>query len=85
VAAENEITKRIFFPKHPELIPVGQSEEHLVMEAGWNHGFNVGDMLVGIPYHICPTVALYEKVYVVENNLQGDIWRNLARDRYLTQ
>jgi len=81
VAAENDITKRIFFPDHPTLIPIGQSEEHLVMEAGANHGFQVGDTLIGIPYHICPTVALYEKVYVVENNQVCGEWPITARTR----
>ncbi len=85
VAAENEIGKRIYFPKWPDLIPIGQSEEHLVMDAGANHGFKVGDVLIGIPYHICPTVALYEKVFVVENNQIIGEWKTTARDRYLKQ
>ncbi|MCU0345483.1 MAG: D-TA family PLP-dependent enzyme [Saprospiraceae bacterium] len=83
VAAENDIAKRIFFPKHPDLIPIGQSEEHLVMDAGLNHGFNVGDILTGIPYHICPTVALYEKVMIIENEKVIGEWKTTARDRYL--
>lgn len=83
VAAENEIGKRIFFPAHPYLIPIGQSEEHLVMEAGLNHAFNVGDILIGIPFHICPTVALYEKVFIVENNRVCGEWKTIARDRYM--
>lgn len=81
VAAENDITKRIFFPDHPTLIPIGQSEEHLVLEAGENHGLQVGDTLIGIPYHICPTVALYEKVYVIENNRVSGEWPITARTR----
>ncbi len=85
VAAENEIGKRIFFPKYPSLIPIGQSEEHLVMEAGENHGFKVGDMLIGIPFHICPTVALYERAYIVENGLAKTEWKTTARDRRITQ
>ncbi len=85
VAAENEIAKRIYFPDYSQLIPIGQSEEHLVMEAGENHGFNVGDFLIGIPYHICPTVALYEKVFVVENNQICGEWKTTARDRKINQ
>lgn len=81
VAAENEIGKRIYFPQFPGLIPIGQSEEHLVMEAGLNHGFKVGDVLIGIPYHICPTVALYERAFIVENNRICGEWKTIARDR----
>ncbi|MFM1794235.1 MAG: hypothetical protein RL642_620, partial [Bacteroidota bacterium] len=32
VASENEISKRVYFPSNSDLKPVGQSEEHLVME-----------------------------------------------------
>ncbi len=83
VAAENEIGKRIFFSDAPNLIPIGQSEEHLVMEAGTNHGYKVGDILTGIPYHICPTVALYERAYIVGNGLVKTEWKTTARDRFI--
>ena len=83
VAAENEISRRVFFPEAPELKPVGQSEEHLVMEAPEGHHFKPGNVLYGIPYHICPTVALYERLISVEGgNVTGE-WRVLARDRYI--
>ncbi len=85
VAAENEIGKRIYFPDAPDLIPIGQSEEHLVMEAGANHGFRVGDVLIGIPYHICPTVALYERAIIVENGIANGEWKTTSRDRRITQ
>ena len=81
VAAENEITKRVFFLNAEELKPVGQSEEHLVLEANKNHSFKVGDILYGLPYHICPTVALYEKVITIESGKATGEWRNVARDR----
>lgn len=84
VAAEHEIGKRIYFPDAPNLIPIGQSEEHLVLEAGLNHGYLVGDILIGIPYHICPTVALYERVFIIENGRINGEWKTIARDRYLT-
>ncbi|WP_431209815.1 hypothetical protein ACQ86N_27330 [Puia sp. P3] len=50
----------------PQLKPVGQSEEHLVVEAGAGHGYKIGDIFYGIPFHICPTVALYERAFTVE-------------------
>ena len=84
VAAENEITKRVYFPGAKELIPVGQSEEHLVMEAPEGHHYQPGDVLYGIPYHICPTVALYEKLTVIENGMPAGEWKVLARSRQLT-
>jgi len=83
VAAENDISRRVFFPEAPDLKPVGQSEEHLVMEAPEGHHFKPGDLLYGIPYHICPTVALYERLISVENGEVTGDWKVIARDRYI--
>src|SRR5688572_22075924 len=80
VAAENEITRRVFFLNADGLVPMSQSEEHLVLEAANSH-LKPGDVLYGIPFHVCPTVALYERVYTVENNKLTGEWENLARDR----
>jgi len=52
VAAENEIGRRISFLDGPGLIPVGQSEEHLVCEAEKGHHYKTGDILYGLPYHV---------------------------------
>ena len=83
VAAENEITRRVFFLNAEGLKPVGQSEEHLVLETSGDHSFKVGDIFYGLPYHVCPTVALYERVFTVENNKVTGYWRNTARDRII--
>ncbi len=84
VAAENEITRRVFFLNAEGLKPVGQSEEHLVLETNEGHSYKVGDIFYGLPFHVCPTVALYDSVYTIENgNVTGD-WKNVARDRKLT-
>jgi D-serine deaminase-like pyridoxal phosphate-dependent protein len=84
ISAENELTKRIYFLNAPELTFVGQSEEHLVVDAGKDHHYKVGDVLYGLPYHICPTVALYERAITIENNQISGEWHNIARDRKIT-
>jgi len=84
VAAENEISKRVFFLNASDLTPVSQSEEHLVCETEKGHTYKTGDILYGIPYHICPTVALYERAYTVENGKIAGEWKNIARDRRIT-
>jgi D-serine deaminase-like pyridoxal phosphate-dependent protein len=81
IAAENELSKRVYFLNAPALKPVGQSEEHLVVEAGEGHSYKIGDVLYGLPVHICPTVALYERAYTVEDHLVNGEWRMIARDR----
>lgn len=84
IAAENEINKRIYFPEHPDLKPVGQSEEHLVMETTNPEKYTVGDCLIGIPYHICPTVALHESLVAIEDNRVVGEWQVAARKRKIT-
>lgn len=81
VSAENELSKRIYFLNAPELKFVSQSEEHLVIEAGSDHQYKIGDVFYGLPYHICPTVALYEKTFTVESNRMTGDWKTIARDR----
>ena len=81
VAAENEISKRVFFLNADGLKPISQSEEHLVLETGSNHNFKTGDILYGLPYHVCPTVALYERAITLEDNKVTGEWKTTARDR----
>jgi D-serine deaminase-like pyridoxal phosphate-dependent protein len=81
VASENPIDKRVYFPTHPNLKPVSQSEEHLVMEVDGEHNFKVGDLLIGIPYHVCPTVALHEYLHEVKNEEVTGSWEVIARKR----
>lgn len=65
----------------PHLKPISHSEEHLVLDAGEGHSFKVGDVLYALPIHICPTVALYDKLLVVENNAVVEEWEVVARKR----
>lgn len=80
VAAENPFP-RVHFLNAPDVIPFSQSEEHLVLKVADSNGFKVGDVLYGVPVHICPTVALYEKAVFIENNKAVTTWKVLARDR----
>jgi D-serine deaminase-like pyridoxal phosphate-dependent protein len=84
VASENVLDKRVTFLNAPELRAVGHSEEHLVLEAGPNHGYQLGDLLYGLPHHICPTVALYERGLIIENQQVASEWLTIARDRTIT-
>ena len=84
IAPENDLGHRVSFINGPQLVPVGQSEEHLVVEAGANHGYRIGDIFYGVPIHICPTVAQYERAFTIENHLVTGFFKNTARDRFLT-
>lgn len=81
VAAENSLAQRIRFINAPELIPVSQSEEHLVLDAGANHRYKVGDLLYGLPFHVCPTVALHDYATSVSSERQPELWPISSRKR----
>jgi len=83
IAPENELARRVFFLNGPDLKPIGQSEEHLVVDTNTPH--QVGDLFYGVPFHICPTVALYDRARIVENGkVTGNSWKNIARDRSIS-
>jgi len=68
----------------PDATFVTHSEEHLVIESERAGQFAVGDVLYGIPRHVCPTVALYSEATVVRNGRATESWRVAARERRLT-
>ncbi len=81
VAAENELGRRVYFLNAPQAKMTGQSEEHLVLEMGTDHGFKIGDVLYGLPVHICPTVALYESAACIEDHQLTGEWKIISRER----
>jgi D-serine deaminase-like pyridoxal phosphate-dependent protein len=81
IAAENDITKRVYFINGPELKALSQSEEHLVLETAEDHEYQLGEVFYGIPMHICPTIALYEFAYIIIDHVAVGEWKNIARDR----
>jgi D-threonine aldolase len=84
VAAENPLDRRVHWLNAPEAQPVGQSEEHLVLRVPDAGEFAVGTVLYGVPYHVCPTIALHDRVWVVHNQKVEAHWQVCCRDRYLT-
>ena len=85
VAAENPIENRVRFPDLPDAVPISQSEEHLVLETTRAASLEVGEAVYGIPWHICPTVALHQEAVVIrEGRATGERWKVRARDRRIT-
>jgi D-serine deaminase-like pyridoxal phosphate-dependent protein len=83
IAAENPHPRVIFF-NLPDATAVMHSEEHLVIETPEAARWNIGDGLYGVPWHICPTVALHGEAVVVENGRAGARWRVVGRERRIT-
>ena len=80
IAPENS-QPRVHFLNVPDAQLMGQSEEHLVIKVPDSSLYPVGTVLYGVPLHICPTIALHERVGVVEGNNCIDYWKVIARDR----
>ncbi len=83
VAAENPLP-RVHFLNAPDAQPIAQSEEHLVVKMPGTDKWKVGDVLYGVPVHICPTVALYDSAVIVENNEVIDNWKVIARAKKIS-
>ena len=88
IASENPHPRVMLFSHYSERTLaatfVGHSEEHLVVETPDSHLFKVGDCVYGIPWHICPTVALYSEAVVIEAGAVVDRWKIVGRTRRLT-
>ncbi len=83
IASENPFP-RVKFLNLLKAKEVSQSEEHLVISVPDANKIPVGTILYGVPIHICPTCALYERAFIVKNNLIVDEWRVIARNRKIT-
>jgi len=74
---------RAIFPAIPDARAVVHSEEHLVIETARAADFPVGTALYALPWHICPTVALHDRVQVMRGGRRVDEWPVVARARKL--
>jgi D-serine deaminase-like pyridoxal phosphate-dependent protein len=83
IAAENP-HPRVRLLEIPDAAAVIHSEEHLVIETPEADRFPVGRQLHGIPRHVCPTVALYDRAWVVSEGVASQTWKITARARHLT-
>jgi D-serine deaminase-like pyridoxal phosphate-dependent protein len=63
---------------------VVHSEEHLVLQTARADRYKVGDVLYGLPRHICPTMALHSEVWAVRGGRAVERWPVTARARRLT-
>jgi D-serine deaminase-like pyridoxal phosphate-dependent protein len=68
----------------PDATAISHSEEHLVVESSIAEGFRVGDVVYSLPWHVCPTVALHQEVWLAENGRATTPWTVRARSRRLT-
>jgi D-threonine aldolase len=81
--ASDPVGPRARFLSLDDARPVVHSEEHMVVETSHAESLPVGTALFAIPTHVCPTVALHRRAYVVEDGQVVGQWEVTARDRVL--
>jgi len=84
IASENALSNRISFLNADNLEAVGHSEEHMVLRVNGVNRFNIGDVLYGVPFHVCPTVALHETAVLVKDYHASGEWTMPSRKRKIT-
>jgi D-serine deaminase-like pyridoxal phosphate-dependent protein len=67
-----------------DAVPVIHSEEHLVLQTDRASQYAVGQVVYGIPRHVCPTIALHSEVQCVRDGRATESWPVVARARRLT-
>jgi D-serine deaminase-like pyridoxal phosphate-dependent protein len=75
VASENPLDKRLRILNYDNFIPVSHSEEHLVLSHPTDISIPIGSVIYALPFHICPTVTLYNEAYIIENQEVVDKWK----------
>lgn len=84
IASENPLSSRVHFLNAPELTPTGHSEEHMTLRLPEDTTLGVGDVLYGVPYHVCPTCALFDTAWIVEDGIAEKQWSISARKRTIS-
>lgn len=67
-----------------DLEQVSQSEEHFVFKTNQWESYKIGDLIYGIPMHICPTVAKYQYLQVVKSAKVVGRWKVGARGQKIS-
>jgi D-serine deaminase-like pyridoxal phosphate-dependent protein len=83
VASENPLP-RVHFLNAPEAVPTGHSEEHMIVKVPDAAKYSIGDVLYGVPVHICPTVSMYERAVAAEDHRIAGEWKITARDKKIS-
>ncbi|MBR0464853.1 MAG: D-TA family PLP-dependent enzyme [Clostridia bacterium] len=65
--------------------PLLQNEEHWVFSMPKGHEDErppIGKVMYVVPWHICPTSALYDRILTVRDHEPGEYWTVAARNRF---
>ena len=79
--AADPVGARLVLLEVPDVTLGGQSEEHQVVDVLDSSAYPLGTHFLAIPVHVCPTVALHQKAYVIREGKLVDEWEVTARNR----
>lgn len=75
---------RVIIPGIEDYTIISHNEEHMVIRTKEAEKYKTGDVLYGIPWHICPTVDRYDSVTTVYDNIATGQFNVEARKRSIT-
>jgi D-serine deaminase-like pyridoxal phosphate-dependent protein len=75
---------RVVFPDLPDAQFITHSEEHLVLESAGASRLGIGAEVLGVPWHVCPTLALHMEAVLIDQHAVAGSRRIDARARRLT-
>ncbi|HEU0039192.1 MAG TPA: D-TA family PLP-dependent enzyme [Verrucomicrobiae bacterium] len=83
IASENP-HPRVVFLNLPDAQAVSHSEEHLVVETERAGEIELAACIYGVPWHVCPTVALHSEAVIIRGGRAQERWGVVGRNRRLT-
>ncbi len=82
VACDPKETRAVIFGmEHAKIVM--HNEEHMVFSVDVDKMPEIGDELFLLPFHICPTVSLYNVANVIESGKLTNVYKIDARNRVL--
>ena len=82
IASEMPLENRLTVLGLDDVRIVSHSEEHMVLESPEANELCIGQPLLALPQHICPTIALHENATIIRNGEVGsERWIVTARKR----
>ena len=82
IASEMPLENRLAVLGLDNVKIVSHSEEHMVLESPEANQLRIGQPLLTLPRHICPTMALHEKAAIIRSGeVSSERWSVTARNR----
>ena len=82
IASEMPLESRLTILGLDDVKIISHSEEHMVLASPKANNLRLGQPLLTLPRHICPTIALHENAAIIRNGKVGsERWSVTARNR----